>query len=136
LSHAQEMKEILIADTEELEDYVVMSSTTNEIKLMKAASRLVSGKCIDCIDFSNEIKSQIFCPANLVEMYVATSISICYVLVSLSLLVGVLKNSSSFMLPWLVWDFIGGILIVTIMIWIAKGHFISGKLQYCKLHKL
>jgi hypothetical protein len=46
LSHAQEMTEILNADIQEqheLEEYVVMSSATNDIRF-KAASRLVSGK--------------------------------------------------------------------------------------------
>lgn len=73
----------------------------------------------------------------LVILYIGTAISAIYLLSCLGLLIGTLRNRSELMLPWLILDSIGAILVLAVMVAAANSEFnvlyySGGEIQYCK----
>lgn len=71
----------------------------------------------------------------LVILYIGTAISAIYLLSCLGLLVGTLRNRSELMLPWLILDSIGAILVFAVMVAAANSEFnvlyyTGGEIQY------
>ena len=74
----------------------------------------------------------------MVILYIGTTISAIYLLSCLGLLVGTLRNRPDLMLPWLILDSIGALLVLAIMIAAANSehnmlYYTGGDIQYCKL---
>lgn len=71
-------------------------------------------------------------------LYIGTTVSAIYLLSCLGLLVGTLRNRPDLMLPWLILDAIGALLVLAIMIAAANSehnmlYYTGGEIQYCKL---
>lgn len=120
LAHAEEMRTILgidIADQKEREDYyeVVTNAkgeSLNQIRF-KSASHLAS--------------------FTLLILYIGTVVASVNLFSSLGLFIGVFKNKTELMLPWLVLDMLGVVIILAIMIFVANGTFVcfvGGQWQY------
>ncbi|CAD7082428.1 unnamed protein product [Hermetia illucens] len=123
LAHAEEMRTILgidIADQKEREDYyeVVTNAkgeSLNQIRF-KSASHLAS--------------------FTLLILYIGTVVASVNLFSSLGLFIGVFKNKTELMLPWLVLDMLGVVIILAIMIFVANGTFVcfvGGQWQYMSL---
>lgn len=122
LAHAEEMSCVLSADIQDQKERQLEyefptnsnGETLNEIRF-KSASQLAS--------------------VTLFMLYVGTTIASFYLISTLALLVGTLRSRCEYMLPWLILDFIGVILVMAIMIAAANENTYKsagGKIQYCE----
>lgn len=72
----------------------------------------------------------------LIILYIGTAISAIYLLSCLGLLVGTLRNRSELMLPWLLLDSVGAILVLAVMVAAANSesnnvlYYSGGEIQY------
>ena len=64
-----------------------------------------------------------FSTVTLCILYIATTLATIYVLCCLGLLIGTLRNRHEFFIPWLVVDFFGTIISVSLMVGLANKNF-------------
>uniref|UniRef100_A0A336LTB6 CSON000734 protein n=1 Tax=Culicoides sonorensis TaxID=179676 RepID=A0A336LTB6_CULSO len=122
LVHAEEMSTILsadIADHKEQEEYYFIPT-------------LSTGESLNTVRFKSASHLAF---VTLVILYIGTSISVIYLLSCLGLLIGTLRKRAELMLPWLILDSIGAILVLAVMVAAANSEFnvlyySGGEIQY------
>lgn len=72
----------------------------------------------------------------LILLYVASGIAGIYLISSLGLLIGTLRNRVNFLIPWLILDLVGIMLTIALMILLSCGlyEFVGGQMQYCEFY--
>lgn len=125
LSHAEEMTTILGADIEdqrERQEYLDLPTNSK-------------GESLNQIRFNT---ASHLASVTLIMLYIGTAVASIYLLSCLGLLIGTVKNRSELLLPWLVLDLIGALLVVSVAIVGSNDQifqYTGGKIQFCKFKK-
>lgn len=120
LAHAEQMRNILIADIEDQKEngFYSLAPFQNQLRL-RNASDLVS--------------------VTEILMYILTSVASVYLLSTIALFFGIYKNRSELVLPWLIVELIFIVTAIVLIIWLRSEKFvqiIGGKICYCKFRLL
>uniref|UniRef100_A0A1A9VMU6 Uncharacterized protein n=1 Tax=Glossina austeni TaxID=7395 RepID=A0A1A9VMU6_GLOAU len=114
LAHAEQMRNILIADIEDQKEngFYSLAPFQNQLRL-RNASDLVS--------------------VTEILMYILTSVASVYLLSTIALFFGIYKNRSELVLPWLIVELIFIVTAIVLIIWLRSEKFvqiIGGKICY------
>lgn len=124
LINAEKAQKLLmedIDDQKEMEDYYYYPAVNNR------------GETLDIVRLNSATK---LASSTILKLTIGTAIATVYLLVCLGLFAGVIKNRSSFIIPWMVFDVVVSLMINSVLVIIGTNmlyeRFAISEWLYCK----
>lgn len=119
LINAEKAQKLLmedIDDQKEMEDYYYYPAVNNR------------GETLDIVRLNSATK---LASSTILKLTIGTAIATIYLLVCLGLFAGVIKNRSSFIVPWMIFDVLVSLMINSVLVFIGTNMMY----QKCKINE-
>ena len=126
LINAEKAQKLLmedIDDQKEMEDYYYYPAVNNK------------GETLDIVRLNSATK---LASSTILKLTIGTAIATVYLLVCLGLFAGVIKNRSSFIVPWMIFDVVISLVLNSVLVIVGTkmlyDRFAISEWMYCKLY--